>query len=617
MVLAICLLLAAITWAVFGQTRHHEFINVDDVRYILKNPKVIPGLSIDGTAWAFTSFYASNWHPLTWLSHMLDCQLYGLNPAGHHLTNVLLHLATTILLFFVLREMTGALWRSAFVAALFAIHPLHVESVAWVAERKDVLSGLFFVLTIGAYARYVRDPWSPLRYGLVVLLFALGLMCKPMLVTLPFILILLDYWPLNRVRTTSDSHDNHFPTPRRLVLEKLPFLGLAAASCLVTLLAQKAAIQPLGSVSLPLRVGNAFIASVAYLRQLFWPSDVAALYPFQIRDIAGSGIALSLLLLAAISVVVFRVRRPYLVVGWLWYLVMLGPVIGIIKVGMHSRADRYTYLPHIGLYLMLAWAAADLGAGWKHRRLVLSGLAISILTALIFTARTQASYWQNSQLLWTHTIACTADNPVAHTNLGEVFYAKGQLNDAIAQYETSLRIDPNQSDAHSALGVALLEAGRANEALAHLLSAVEINPGNAEAQYNLGNTCFKTARANEALTHYHAAIEIKPDYIEALNNLAWMLAVWPDPTIRDGPKAIELAERARSLTGSRDPRVNATLAAAYAETSRFSDALTIAQRAVELATAQGETKLADSFRKHIEVYRTNSPIRIKTSQPSP
>jgi protein O-mannosyl-transferase len=612
-VFGVCIFLAAITWIVFGQTLRHQFINVDDVRYVLHNPEVTQGLTIEGITWAFTHFYASNWHPLTWLSHMLDCQLYGLDPAGHHLTNVLLHISTAALLFLVLRQMTAALWRSAFVAAVFAVHPLHVESVAWVAERKDVLSGLFFVLTIAAYVRYVRRPWSPTRYGLVVLLFALGLMCKPMLITLPFVLLLLDYWPLNRVSTKRDRNHDFFWVPRQLLFEKLPLLGLAAVSCLVTIFAQKAAIQPLASFPFPLRVGNACIGSVAYLRQLFWPSDLAALYPFEVRDIAASAIV-SLGLFAGISAGIFILRRPYLVVGWLWYLIMLAPVIGIVQVGAQPRADRYTYLPHIGLYLLVVWTAADLCAGLRHRHLFLGGLSAVILAALALTARTQTSYWRNSQSLWTHTIACTSDNPIARTNLGEAFYAKRQMNEAIAQYQTSLRIYPRQSDAHSALGVALLEVGRADESLAHLLTAVDIDPNNAQAHYNLANTFVQMGQVKEALIHYDRALEIEPHNIEALNNMAWLLATSADPTIRDGAKAVELAERANSLTGSTNSRVNATLATAYAETGRFSDAVKTAQRALELAVAQGEVELANMIRAHIEVYRANSPVRIETNR---
>ncbi len=326
---------------------------------------------------------------------MLDCQFYGLNAAGHHLTNVLLHTATVILLFLVLRRMTGCLWRSAFVAAVFAIHPLRVESVAWLAERKDVLSGLFFMLTLGAYVRYARHSWSPARYGLVVLLFALGLMCKPMLVTLPVVLLLLDYWPLNRLQTNAGTEPVYrlarWHIPRRLVIEKLPLLGLTVASCAITLFAQTRVIQSSGNLTLPMRMGNALISCVAYMKQMFWPSGLAVLYPLTARGVRVEAVVLSLVVLAGISMGVFilRHRCPYLLTGWVWYLIMLLPVIGILQVGVQARADRYTYLPGIGLYVLLTWAATDWCARWRYHRLVLGSFSAVILVALIFCAHAQ------------------------------------------------------------------------------------------------------------------------------------------------------------------------------------------------------------------------------------
>ena len=610
LVFGISISLAAITWLVFGQTLRHDFVNVDDVDYLLKNAAVARGLTTEGAIWAFTHFHASNWHPVTWISHMLDCQFYGLDPGGHHLTSVLLHMATATLLFLVLRQMTAALWRSALVAAIFAIHPLRVESVAWVAERKDVLSGLFFVLTIGAYIRYARRPRALGRYALVAILLALGLMCKPMLVTLPLVLLLLDYWPLNRVAVFRHRGDNTFQTWRRLFLEKVPLLALAAASCLATLFAQKGAIQPFASISFPFRVANAFISYAAYLRQLFWPSNLAASYPFPVGSIVVPGI-LSLILLAGISLGVFLLRRrhPYLVTGWLWYLIMLGPVIGIVQVGIQARADRYTYLPQIGLYLLLTWTVADLCAGWRHRRLVLGILSIVILIALTFTARTQASYWQNSQVLWTHAVACTSDNAIAQTNLGQAFYEKGAIKEAVAHYQKALQIDPTQALAHSAIGLALLDMGRPDESVAHLLRALEINPRFADAHYNLGNTFLQIGRVNEALIHYNKALEINPHDIEALNNMAWVLATWPEAAIRDGTKAVEFAERADSFTRGESPVISATLAASYAEAGRLSDAVKTARRALQLATSQGNVTRANSIRAQIELYQSGAAFR--------
>jgi len=546
----VCIFLAAIIWVVFGQTLGHEFVNYDDDLYVYENPAVTRGLTLQGIIWAFTHVHCSNWHPLTWVSHMLDCQFYGLSPGGHHLTNILFHTATAILLFLILRQMTGALWRSAFVAAVFAIHPLRVESVAWVAERKDVLSGLFFMLTIGAYVRYVQRRlkvegresraqavpaldsrlWT-LDYYLVVLFFALGLMCKPMLVTLPFVLMLLDYWPLERV--TSDKWRVtrfRIPVPQlsslnHLLLEKLPLLGLAVASGVVTIFAQTDAIQSFEQISLSLRVGNALISYVAYLGQMFWPLGLAVLYPFTAGGVGVSEVVLSLGLLAGISTGVFvlRRRRPYFLTGWLWYLIMLAPVIGIVQVGAQARADRYTYLPQIGLYLLLTWAAADLCAGWRHRRVVLGGGSTIILMALIFCARAQTVYWRNSESLWTHTLACTSDNFIGHNNLGTALLKTGNADEAMVHYQMALEIKPDFAEAHNNLGNFLFQKGSVDEAMVHYQMALEIKPDYAEAHYNLGYALLKMGNVDEAIAHFQKALQIKPDYAEAHNNLGYAL----------------------------------------------------------------------------------------------
>jgi len=648
-VLGVCLFLAAVAWAVFGQTLRHQFINFDDGDYVFKNPKVFRGLTIEGIVWAFTNVHAANWHPLTWLSHMLDSHLWGLNPGGHHLTNVLLHMATAVLLFLVLRQMSARFWRSAFVAAVFAIHPLRVESVAWVAERKDVLSGLFFVLTISAYVRYARRPWSAARYGLVVLLFAFGLMSKPMLVTLPFVLFLLDYWPLNRARTVSAEADEKPPTPRRLILEKVPLLAMSIASCVVTLLAQKAAIRPSADYPIGIRVSNALISSVAYIRQMLWPSDLAAFYPFAAKDVVLARVLVPLVLLAGITVAVFVLRRHrYLVTGWLWYLVMLGPVIGILQVGSQGRADRYTYLPQIGLYVLITWAVAELSRRWRHRHLILGTLAVITLTALTLSARAYASYWKDSESLWTHALTHTSDNAMAELNLGEAIYKLGRTAEAIGHFKRALQIEPNeatihgslgsalmkigqtkaalthfqqsleinpkQASVHSSLGVALLETGRAEESLAHLQTAVKIDPADADAHYNLGNTFLHLGRANEAVAEYTRALNINPDDTQALNNMAWILSTWPDALTRDGARAVALAERADSLTRGASPVISATLAAAYAEAGRPADAVKAAQRALQLSLAEGDNARATSIREQLELYQAGSAFRDRRSR---
>jgi tetratricopeptide (TPR) repeat protein len=554
-VLGICIFLVAIVWIVFGQTLHHEFINYDDDVYVYRNPVVSQGLTLKGIAWAFNYGHMENWIPLSMISHMLDCQFYHLDPSGHHLTNVLFHATAVVLLFLVLRQMTGALWRSAFVAAVFAVHPLRVESVAWVAERKDVLSGVFFMLTICAYMHYARRP-SPIRYGLLAFLFALGLMSKPMLVTVPLVLLLLDYWPLNRIDVIQPLGRM---VSKRLLLEKLPLFALVVAASIATFFLQTKAASSFGAFSLPMRLGNALVSYVAYLQQMFWPSNLAVMYPMPRDGVPFWQVIVASVLLLSISIGVFALRktRPYLLVGWLWYLVMMVPVIGIIQVGSQARADRYTYLPEIGLYMALVWGAIDLSSKWRRWQIVLAGSGLIILSALIICARTQVSYWRNSELLWNHTLACTPPNYIAegnlaaalreqgrvdeailhfqkavqinpadaeaHYNLGATLHQKGSIDEVIAQFEQALQIDPDYAEAHDNLGNALFEKGNVDDAITHYQQGLRIKPDNANIHNNLGLALLQKGRLDEAIAQYEQALQIKSDYADAHNNLATAL----------------------------------------------------------------------------------------------
>jgi Flp pilus assembly protein TadD len=597
----VCLFLAAMTWLVFGQTVHHEFVNYDDEAYVYENPVVQKGLTWEGFRWAFTHNVNVNWTPLTVISHMLDCQFYGLQAGGHHFTSVLLHMASVIVLFLVLKKMTTALWRSAFVAAVFAIHPLHVESVAWIAERRDVLSGLFFMLTLGAYAGYVRHRWSLGRYLTVALMLALALMSKPMVVTLPLVLLLLDYWPLKRFTQSGGRL-----VPWRLIVEKVPLLALSGAACVATLFAQKEAIVPL---PLSVRIGNALVSYVAYLGQMIYPAGLAVLYPHPGSSLALWKIIAAFVLLLAISawaIAAWR-KRPWFLFGWLWYLGMLVPVIGLIQSGLRAHADRYTYLPQIGLYLLLTWAAAELCAGWRHRRGVLGGGSMIILMALIFCARAQTAYWRNSELLWTHTLACTSDNCVAHNDLGNALLQKGSVEEAIAHYQTALQIKPDYAVAHNNLGNALLKTGNVDEAITQYQQALQIKPDNAEFHINLGCALLQKGSMDEAITHFQKALQIKPDSVNVLNNLAWLLATCPDAHIRDGVRAVKYAGRACELTSYQQTVFVGTLAAACAEAGRFDDAIAAAQKACALASAAGEQDLLEKNQKLLALYRAHQP----------
>jgi Flp pilus assembly protein TadD len=584
---------------VFGQTLQHDFVNYDDAAYVVENRHVTAGLTVPAVVWAFRSDHASNWHPLTWLSHMLDCQMYGLNAGGHHLSNLLLHAASAMVLFLVLWRMTGDLWPGALVAALFAIHPLHVESVAWVAERKDVLSGLFFMLTLAAYVGYARHALSYARYLTVVVLFALGLMAKPVLVTLPFVLLLLDYWPLGRMRSPGMG-----PFPWRLVVEKIPLLALTIVSCVATCFAQSHAVVCLGAISVSSRIVNALISYVAYLGQFFYPVGLAAFYPHPGSHLPAWQVVGAFLLLAGVTVGVVQWRRPYpyLLVGWFWYLGMLVPMIGLVQVGEHARADRYTYLPQIGLCIALSWGAAQAVAAWRRHGGLFRAATVLAVSGMMVCAWQQTSYWSDSETLWTHTIACTAHNNVAHCSLGVALRQKGKLTEAIAEFQQALQIQPDDELAHCYLGVALRREGNTAEAIAHYRRAVELKPDYAFAHYNLAVALQQTGNMAEAIAHYQRVVEIEPEHVRAHCNLGAALQ-------RTGKvaEAITHFQQAAQLAGNREPAVLANLAAAYAQVGRSADAVAVAQQALALASAQGDTALAEACRARIKLYQAGSP----------
>src|SRR5438094_8510618 len=442
--IVIYLCLAGISLAVFSQTIRYDFVNFDDDIYVYNAPAIQAGLTIKGIALAFTSPHARNWHPLATISHMLDCQLYGLKAGGHHATNIVLHIIAVLLLFRVLRQMTGAVWKSVVVAALFAVHPLQVESVAWVSERKDVLSAVFFLLMLDAYVRYARAA-SITRYLAVAVLFAAGLMSKPMLVSAPVVLLLLDYWPLRRFEQPSSTKekakilqsDHQRRVIRRLFLEKIPLLVLSAASCVITFVVQKRATGAIPPLPFPWRLQNAFASYVIYVWKTLWPTRLAVFYPHPDNTLAIWEVILAIGFLLAVTVaaIVFRRERPYLFTGWFWYLGMLVPVIGLVQVGEQAYADRYTYLPHIGLFLVLAWSVADLSARCRLRRRFAAAVAVTVIIAFASCALMQTTYWRDSETLWTHTLAVTSNNDIAHNNLGYLCVERGEQSKAISHCE--------------------------------------------------------------------------------------------------------------------------------------------------------------------------------------
>ena len=537
--LLLSLVLFATTMTGFWQVRHHEFIDFDDDLYVWANPYVRAGVNSESLGWAFTATEGGNWHPLTWLSHMVDCHLFGLNPGAHHLINVLFHAANTVLLFLVLRRMTRTLWRSAAVAALFAFHPLHVESVAWISERKDVLSTLFWMLTLWAYIWYAERP-SYKRYLFTLATLALGLVAKPMLVTLPFVLLLLDYWPLARFQLGRSRIDldtaAQVPAasvrpeglPLHLLWEKIPLFVLAAASSVITFLVQQSegAVKSIEQFSLKIRAANALLSYVTYIAKTIWPQPLAILYPHPGNSVSlwqAAGVGL---LLAGVTLTVVRAARryPYLAVGWLWYVGTLVPVIGLVQVGGQAMADRYTYVPLIGLFIILVWGVSELSGRWRHVRVVVPILTGLVLSALCLGTWWQLHYWQDSVTLFEHTLRVTTSNSIIHNNLGAALTRKGKFEEAVGHFSKSLQIRPDQPNTHVNLAVAQVQLGNLESAIAHYTKALELDPNHPGAHNNLGNALVLQGKPDEAAAEFRRALEINPGYAEAHNNLGVVLA---------------------------------------------------------------------------------------------
>jgi tetratricopeptide (TPR) repeat protein len=595
--LVVCLVFVILVLAVFWPLSRYDFINYDDDLYVTENRNVTSGLTVKGTLWSFRTTYFCSWHPLTWLSHMVDVELYGLDAGGHHLTNVLFHIANTLLLFILLTRMTAAFWCSAFVAALFALHPLHVESVAWISERKDVLSTFLGIMTLISYAKYTQQR-SRSWYFLALLFFILGLMAKPMLVTLPFVLLLLDYWPLGRIEL--DGRFRMQPpvgvsSVYSLFLEKLPFFALMTASCVVTYYAQQSggALIPFELHPFGIRVANAVVAYARYIGKMLWPVNLAIFYPLTdsltFWQVAG---AAAILLGVSFAVLVQIRRRPYLAVGWFWYLGTLVPVIGLVQVGGQAMADRYTYIPLIGLFIMIAWGTADSLRRWRYKSIFLSSSAAIWLIILMILTHTQVRQWANSITLFEHAVKATGGSWVAHNNLANAFNDAGKVDaaiehyhlalqkdplepegiynniglvlgtvgryrEAIEYYSEALKINPNYVDAHINLGVVLARQGKTAGAYHHYSEALRVEPNSEKAHYNLGNVLMARGETDAAIRHYSKAVHINPSFAEAYNGLGLAFlqtgklqeailcfhkAVNHGPSFRDALRNLKLAE---------------------------------------------------------------------------
>jgi len=635
----IALLLALTTLLVYLPVGTHRFVNYDDDDYITNNPIVKKGPTWTGVQWAFTTWHASNWHPLTWLSHMTDCWLFGLNAGAHHFVNVLFHAANAALLFVLLRRLTGALWPCAFIAALFAWHPLHVESVAWIAERKDVLSTFFALLALLSYTKYAKENCRR-SFWLALFFFALGLMAKPMLVTLPFVLLLLDFWPLRRI-----SFPSTLNSQLSTVFEKWPFFLLTVISCVITFVAQRhsESVVSLKNVSLSYRLENLPVAYATYLEKIFWPVKLSVIYPLP-------GKISALTVAAAVAVLIFisagawlaRKRSPYFIVGWLWFLGMLVPVIGLVQVGGAALADRYTYFSATGIFIMVTSGFCDLASRFQFPKMILPSVATVILAACLALTEHQLRFWQDGETLFRHAIAVTKNNDVALVDLGVALDAQGRFDEALVQYHEALRLVPGRYQIHNNLGNILGILGRPEEALAEYREAVRLkpdlaflhngtgqmlarlgrfdeaagefagaarlDPGFASPHFELAKTWLKQGRDADAIDQFRAALRLDPDNFQFLAYIAHVLAAIENPQVRDGNTALILAAKANALSGGVQPLVLDALGMACAETGDFTNAQEVAQRAVEIAAAV-KLKGLDLLQHRLELYKNHQPWR--------
>jgi protein O-mannosyl-transferase len=537
--LILCAALVAVTLAVYWPVRNHKFIDLDDDAYISNNPNVKSGLSWQGVKWAFTTGYAANWHPLTWFSHQFDCQFFGLNPAAHHLMNVLFHIINTVLIFLVFNRMTKSIWQSAFIAGLFALHPLHVESVAWAAERKDVLSTMFWLLTMLAYVRYTERT-SISRYFITLVFFILGLMSKPMLVTLPIILLLLDYWPLGRFQKLNSSVFS-------LIIEKIPFFVLSIISSVITFIVQQKGEAMPSVLPLQARLANTINSYLVYIGKMIWPFHLAILYPHIYGFIPVLRIAVyaAILVLTTIVLIYYGRQHKYLVVGWLWYIVTLVPVIGIVQVGSQAMADRYTYVPLTGIFLIIAFGASELLQNIPVKKFVFTALVIIVLFGCLITTSTQLKYWQDDYPLYDHALTVIEEtylngvevsghtsealryvpnSPVLHTIFGTTLLELNRLDEAINHFKFAIELDPNALVPHYNLAMALALKGDANEAIEQCRIVIAARPDDFEMQTNLGILLQNQGRIDEAIECYKKALQIDPKLQNARENLDSALA---------------------------------------------------------------------------------------------
>jgi hypothetical protein len=571
-ILLISAALVITTLIAYEPVRHNDFVNYDDGKYIKENPNVNNGISWQSLGWAFTKPHFFMWHPLTTISHMLDCQFFGLNPLGHHLVSVAIHIVNALLLFWILKNITGTIWASAFVAAVFALHPVQVESVAWAAERKTVLSGLFWLFTMAAYFHYVKQPRLS-RYILLLLIFGLCIMTKPVVVTLPFALLLLDYWPLERIGRRKTEDRGQKVSLKWLIIEKIPLLALSAFLSVMTFVAQQSGgvVQTLEKAPLVYRIANMFLSYIRYIGKMIWPSKLAVFYTHPQLNILNPLVITCIILFILLTVLSIDIcrRRKYITFGWLWYVGTLVPVIGLLQSGTQGMANRYMYIPMLGLLIGIAWAVRDFIIKRPRFKIAAAVICLTAMSGMLILTRMQVRHWQNNTTLFDYTLKVTENNILAENNCGMI----------------------------------LLEAGHVNEAIEHFNNVRRINKNHVNAYVNLGTAYNHLGQYELAIQNWKKALALKSNCVEALNNMAYVLATVDNPSIHDANKAIELAQHACKLTGYKEPVMLDTLAIAYAAGGKFDDAVIRAKQAIDAAKAKRQEEMALEIEGRLELYR--------------
>jgi tetratricopeptide (TPR) repeat protein len=570
--------LITITLIAYEPIRHNDFVSYDDGAYITGNPNVTCGITRESVIWAFTNSHMGNWHPLTFLSHMLDCEIFGLNPAWHHFINILFHILSALLIFWILTATTGTMWPSAFVAAIFAIHPIQVESVAWASERKTVLSGFFWFLTMAVYIWYTKRP-SIRRYTSLFLVYGLSIMTKPLVVTLPLVLLLLDYWPLGRLNWGRHAAEKSVPLSR-LLMEKAPLLAMSAILSLITIAAQQkaGALNPIEAISLNNRVANTFISYAKYVSKTIWPNRLAAFYPYNYAILSKTLSAVCILLFVAISAISIHIgrRRKYAAVGWLWYVGTLIPMIGLVQVGDQAMADRYMYIPMVGLLVIVSWAVRDLILNRHHWKPAVSVIVVVVLLSAVIATRTQVRYWQNSMSLFEHALKVTENNPVAEKGYGSVLFTAGRLDEAAVHLRKAMRTHPAYFSAGNELGRVYLRQGKFNEAVMCFNELLKHNKESAEIYYNLGVASILQKKYEEAIKHFAKVLELDPKYPDIHSNMGIALLAAGKNT-----DAIKYLNEALN-TSKNQVMVYANLGTAYTHLGMYKQAIQNWNKVVEL-----------------------------------